>query len=236
MNSASDYMERFKEELKAEAGARRMANVMSVPPPMMMSPGGLYERHSSPFISRTSPPPQPDATKQFGLIKKSLKKIKAEPFNGEVRKRIENKINKLQKVGATNQALILEVEITTRDSLMRLQEWDYKLLPKAEIGKFQKENTVTMTRDGLELHIDPLETYIGNPKTGEAKDRIIPDDVLEKLETAKERELFDSFAILWAEKVKDPLVLGCVNGCEDYFFIAEWGTDITFEQITKGKP
>lgn len=176
-----------------------------------------------------------DTAKQFNLLKKSLKQIRAEPFGGDVRVRIEKKINRLENAGATKQALILEAEIRTRESLVRLQEWDYKVLPKAAIDKFQKENTMTFTRDGLKLHVDQLEAYVGNPKSGEAKDRILPDDVLEKLEEAKERELFDSFAVLWAEKVKDPIVLGCVDGCEDYFFIAEWSDDITFEQITKGE-
>lgn len=186
------------------------------------------------FLINTRPQAQMDVSKQFGLIKKSLKEIEAETFNGETRKRIEDKINRLQRAGATKQALILEAELTTRDSLVRLKEWDYKILLKSEIEKFQKENTMTSTTDGLKLHTDPIEAYVGNPKTGEAKDRIIPDNVLEKLEEAEERQLFDDFVVLWAEKVKDPILLGCVYGCEDYFFVAEWGEDITFEQIKKG--
>lgn len=181
--------------------------------------------------------PKQDVTKQFGLLKKSLKQIEAEPFGGGARTRIEKKINRLQKAGATKQALILEAEIRTRESLVRLKEWDYKVLPKTEIDKFkagQERIMRTSYEIALKLHVDPLEAYVGNPKSGEAKDRIIPDNVLEKLEEAEERELFDNFAILWVEKVKDPIVLGCVDGCEDYFFIAEWGDDITFEQIVKG--
>lgn len=169
----------------------------------------------------------------LALIKKSIKEIEAEPFDSDARMRISNKINRLEKAGATKQALILETELRTRDCLMRLKEWNYKVLSKADIGKFQKENTVTLTKDGLRLHIDQLDSYIGNTNVGEAKDRLIPDDVLDKLETAKERELFDAFAVLWAEKVKDPLLLGCVDGCKDYFFICEWGEDISFDELVK---
>jgi len=184
-----------------------------------------------PYIGREQKPPDV----QFEALKKSVKDIEAEPFESGARKRIEAKVGRLQKAGATAQALIVEAELTTRDSLIRLKEWDYKLLTKETINKFQKDNTMTLTQDGLKLHVDPLDKYCGNPQVGEAKDRIIPDNILDELETAKERELFDEFQVLWAEKVKDPILLGVVHGCEDYFFIAEWGDDISFEQITKGE-
>lgn len=104
-----------------------------------------------------------------------------------------------------------------------------------EIGRFENEHRVTATKDGIKIHIDPLETYVGNPQSGEAKDRIIPDKVLDKLDEAKERKLFDTFSVLWVEKVKDPLLLGCIDGCKDFFLICEWGDDIKFDDIVKGK-
>lgn len=195
-------------------------------PPTMFSARAPWEVASI----RTEPPDV-----KFEQLKKSVKQIEVEPYTGEVRNRIEGKIGRLQKAGAVAQAAILESELTTRDSLRRLMEWDYKLLTKETIEKFQKDNAMTLTRDGLKVHIDPIDKYCGNPQIGEAKDRIIPDPILDKLEKAKERDLFDEFAVLWAEKVKDPLLLGMLYGCEDYFFIAEWGEDISFEQITKGE-
>jgi len=173
--------------------------------------------------------------KSFQILKKSVKEIETEPFESGARRRIEDKINRLQRAGATAQACILAQEIRTRESLVRLKDWDYKLLTKKTIEKFSTDNRMTLTRDGLKVHIEPLDKYCGNPQVGEAKDRIIPDHILEKLEEANERELFDDFAVLYVEKVKDPLLLGIVEGCEDYFLIAEWGEDITFEQITKGE-
>lgn len=168
-------------------------------------------------------------------LKKSIRSIEAEPFDGETIKRIEAKISRLHKAGAVAQSAILEQELTTRNSLIRLKEWDYRILTKEVIEKFQSANMMTWTQDGLKIHIDPLDKYYGNPQAGEAKDRIIPNSVLDKLEEAQERELFDELHVLWAERVKDPLLLGSVTGCEDYFFICEWGDDITFEQITKGE-
>jgi len=190
------------------------------------SPFGTSSRFSNPTIS---------PTEKFQTLKKSVKKIEAEPFESGARKRIEDKINRLQSAGAVAQACILSQEIRTRQSLIRLKEWDYKLLTKETIDKFQAENRMTLNRDGLKVHIEPLDKYCGNPQVGEAKDRIMPDHILESLETAKARELFDDFAVLYVEKVKDPLLLGIVEGCEDYFFIAEWGEDVSFEQITKGE-
>ena len=175
------------------------------------------------------------ATQQLTDLKKSIKQIEAEPFDGTVRRRIEDKIVRLHNAGAVAQACILEQELTTRASLVRLKEWDYKILTKEVIQKFESANRMTLTQDGLRMHIDLLDKYVGNPQSGEAKDRIIPDAVLDKLEEAKERELFDEFHVLWVERVKDPLLLGSVYGCEDYFFICEWGTDISFEQITIGE-
>lgn len=174
-------------------------------------------------------------TQKLTELKRSIKQIEAEPFTGEVRRRITDKVGRLHNAGAVAQASVLEHELTLRDALIRLKEWDYKILTQEVIRKFESSNHMTLTEDGLKIHIDPIEQYVGNPQDGQAKDRIIPDVILDKLEEAKEREVFDGFEVLWAERVKDPLLLGCIHGCEDYFFICEWGDDITFEQITKGE-
>ena len=108
-------------------------------------------------------------------------------------------------------------------------------MPAEEIGRFKSENRMTATRDGIRVHIDLLENYCGNPVVGEAKDRIIPDTALDELDKAKERQLFDKFNVLWIEKVPDPLLLGSVDGCKDFFLIAEWGEDVKFDDIVKAE-
>ena len=169
-------------------------------------------------------------------LKKSVQKIKAEPFDAKARSRIETKIQRLHKVGADAQAAILERQIMVRESLLRLQEWDYKLLPLKAIESFvAKNNNWDGNRGKVIIHIDDIEKYQGNPQAGEAKDRIIPDNVLDKVEEAEERQLFDDYAVLWAENIPDPLLLGKIDDCEDYFLITEWGNDITFEQLMKGE-
>jgi len=229
--NADEYIERMRE---LEYTRMREEAALHANPSRIY--GNPWEDMMRLFTSMTSTESNP--TKEFEQLKKSVRKIEAEPFTFKVRQRIEAKINRLQSAGAVAQATILEQEISTRESLNRLKEWDYKVLPKKTLDEFTSQQTTRMRTswaDALQIHIDPIEKYCGNPKSGEAKNRIIPDNVLDKLEDAKERELFDEFQVLWAEKVKDPLLLGIVYGCEDYFLICEWGDDVTFDQIMKGK-
>ena len=172
-------------------------------------------------------------TKTLTLIKKSIKQIKAEEISDKAGVEIWNKIDRLEKLGLKAQATILEEELILRQKLNKMMEWDYKILTHKDIEKFSFDNKMTMTKDGLAVHIDSVENYIGTKKTNEAKDKIIPDDILDEFEKARERQLFDTFSILWVEKVKDPLLLGQINGCKDYFLIAEWADDIKFDDIVK---
>jgi len=185
-----------------------------------------------PRLPTTSP------TKQLEKLKRSVQQIEVEPFSDEAKEKVEQKIQRLEAAGATAQAEVLYHELITREKLARLKRWDfdYKLLTKKTINSFEQSNTMSLTRDGLCLHIDRIEAYVGNPESGKEKDRLIPDNILTELEKAKDRNLFDAVAILWAEKVPDPLLLGIIDGCEDYFYIAEWGEDVSFEQLTKDLP
>jgi hypothetical protein len=193
----------------------------------------LYQFYGSPLSPQNTEPAPKNTLK---LIKKSIRQINAEAVGKEAQGRIEDKILRLLEVGADAQAAVLEAELKVRQKLMRLKEWDYKVLPADEIKKYENANRNWDGQGGrVIVHIDPLQAYIGNPESGEAKDRIIPDAVLDKLDEAKERKLFDSFAVLWVEKVKDPLLLGCIDGCKDYFLVAVWGNDVKFEDIVKEK-
>lgn len=194
--------------------------------------------YRTPFMRADMNPPSTAIAKPantLNLIKKSIKEIKADAVSSEAQGRIQKKIDRLLDAGALAQAKILDMELRLRQKLHALSEWDYKVLPAEEIGRFENEHRMTATKDGLKVHIDPLEKYIGNPESGEAKDRIIPDKALDELEKAKERKLFDSYSVLWAEKVPDPLLLGCIDGCKDFFLITEWGEDVKFDDIMKGK-
>jgi len=174
--------------------------------------------------------------KTLKLLKKTIREIKAEAVSQEAQQAVSTKINRLEKLGIKSQAAVLKAELSLRIRLARVMEWNYKVLPYDELKKFEKDNQVTATRDGLKVHIDKLEEYVGNTTVSkEKKDMIVPDSVLNSLETAKDRQVFDEFGVLWVEKVKDPLLLGLINGCKDYFLIDEWGEDIKFNDIIKEK-
>lgn len=61
-----------------------------------------------------------------------------------------------------------------------------------------------------------------------------PDEVLERAESFK--GVFDYLTVgkvetMECEPVKDPLLLGRLNGSEDRFFLAQWGDDLHVEDI-----
>ena len=178
------------------------------------------------FVDGSGVQPQPadSGLKTLELIKKSVKQIKAEAVSKEAQELVSSKIERLSKLGLKAQAVVLNVELQLRCKLARIQEWDYKVLPYEAIEKFDIENKMTATKDGLKVHIDKL---------GEYKKGTPPDFVLGKLEEAQDRQVFDEFEVLWVEKVKDPLLLGTIAGCQDKFLIAEWGEDISFNQLVK---
>lgn len=63
-----------------------------------------------------------------------------------------------------------------------------------------------------------------------------PVEALTKLKEAKQVGCFDYFQIAKVENVremKDPILFGRINGCGDYFFIAQWDDDVTIEAIKK---
>lgn len=191
-----------------------------------------------------TPPPVPSSTpatspqRTLTLIKKSVKQIKAEAVGEKAQKRIQTKVDRLRDAGALAQATILETELQLRVKLMRLQEWDYKVLPYDAIKQYESANKNWDGQGGrYKVHIDLLERYCGTTTENEteAKDKIIPDEVLDKLEDAKERQVFDEVSVLWVEKIKDPLLLGSIKGCKDFFLICEWGDDVKFDDMVKDK-
>ena len=163
----------------------------------------------------------PSGGETLTLIKKSIRQISVEAVGEEAQARVKAKIERLEKLGAVAQAESLRTDLRVRQKLMALTEWDYKVLPYDAVKAYNHSivNSYTMI-----VHIDPLERFSAG---------IMPDAVLDELEKAKERQVFDSFAVLSVEKKPDPLLLGQIDGCKDYFLIAEWGEDVSFDDLVK---
>lgn len=67
----------------------------------------------------------------------------------------------------------------------------------------------------------PVEEYKGLP----------PRRVINKLQEEKNRGIFDAFTIGVVKGLPDPLLMGRINGCSDRFYLAQWGDDITLDDL-----
>lgn len=78
-----------------------------------------------------------------------------------------------------------------------------------------------------QLVFTPMEAYASLP----------PTDVLEKVKEARSHGVFDRFEVAAISTVAtkvvfpDPIVFGCIDGCTDRFYIAEWGTDVSINDL-----
>lgn len=63
-----------------------------------------------------------------------------------------------------------------------------------------------------------------------------PAAALEALREAKKRNCFDRFEVAKIESVTvipDPILFGCIDGCDNKYFIAQWDDDVKIEDILK---
>lgn len=60
---------------------------------------------------------------------------------------------------------------------------------------------------------------------------IPPDHALDALIQTKNREVFDYFTIAKVNEVKDPLLLGRILGSKDRYFVAQWGDDVSLDDV-----
>ena len=108
----------------------------------------------------------------------------------------------------------------------------FRFVTQANIDNFNakiKKKTLQKNVNGFSqvydhLHFVSLRAYREIP----------PENVLLKLEEAKRRNCFDDFEVAKIESVKvrpDPILFGRVRGCPDRFYISQWDTDISIEEI-----
>ena len=66
-----------------------------------------------------------------------------------------------------------------------------------------------------------ISEYLGIP----------PASALKALRVAQEKEIFDYYTIASVSAVKDPLLLGRIEGVEDRFYLAQWGDDVSLDDV-----
>lgn len=80
-------------------------------------------------------------------------------------------------------------------------------------------------RDVLAWRETPIERYLNIP----------PNNILEAAQVAKGRCIFSKFTVATLEKfsepIKDPLLLGHIDGCENRYIIGQWDDDILVDDL-----
>lgn len=157
---------------------------------------------------------------------------------------VEDKINELYSLGLPGQAQTLknawekrERKIVTAKSLYEVR----KVFPGTVLISWDKlENNWTKNYDSdwenittFEKHIYTifLNSYTYRLKIISAGNYkgMFPSHIIKTYKEARDSKLFQTFHVMWMEKVKklpDPLLLGRREGSEDFFVLAEWGKDL----------
>lgn len=91
---------------------------------------------------------------------------------------------------------------------------------KKKTGK-NMDNAWSMTYQMLDF--TPIANY----------EKVPPEDVLVKLEEAQAHKCFDSFEVGYIRNVEDPLLFGRIEKCPNRFFIAQWDTDVSIDDLLK---
>lgn len=104
----------------------------------------------------------------------------------------------------------------------------YRFVRTEKVDEFNKKLHKETRNDSegyKQLSFTPVESYEETP----------PMEVLEALEVAIDRKCFDSYEVAHIIRVKDPILFGRIEGCSDRFFISQWDSDVSIDQILDPK-
>ena len=142
---------------------------------------------------------------------------------------IDNVESLLEKTGFKGLAENLKVAKDAKRKLAVAYE-HFRYVTQKKVDEFNaklKVQTMTGTppfsAEWSKLSFTPIETY----------DKVPPVEALLKLEEAQGMKCFDSYEVAYIEKVKDPIIFGRIQDCPDRFFIAQWDTDCSIQDILK---
>lgn len=148
----------------------------------------------------------------------------------------------LRKAGFTRAALAVLERAEVRQKLARISTFKYIAITRDEIeGFLAKRNSLEMpvpwkrwvSTGDREIALD-RETYFWHQTNVSAYLGVPPHRIIEALEAHRERGCFDEFVVGEVVRVKDPLLLGTINGVTDrLWFIAQWGEDVALDDVIK---
>lgn len=124
---------------------------------------------------------------------------------------------------------------------MYLAYTSYEIVEPGHIDAFKgrlKERSYKTTGErgvNLREYFDTLvfeapESYKG---TGDSTG-LPPKEALDAFQAARDAKVFDTFEVARVESVqvyKDPILFGRIEGCLDRFFIAQWGDDVSLQDL-----
>jgi hypothetical protein len=140
--------------------------------------------------------------------------------------------DRLERLGFKTAASKIK-ELSARKRKMMIAAEFYRIVRPEKIDEFNRRlraKTERRSQSGSwavewdQLSFTPLDRYPDAP----------PSDVLDALELADSRKCFDSFEIahiVKEVKMPDPILFGCIQGCSDKFYIAQWLDDVAIEDI-----
>jgi len=146
-------------------------------------------------------------------------------------------IDRLAKLGFTQASHVLKAATDKKRKLAVAYE-HFRYVEQKKVNEFNEklinETKVITDKYGSynykQLAFTPVEEYTEIP----------PESVLADFEAAQERNCFDRYEVATIvdrhqSRVPDPILFGVINGCEDRFFISQWGSDVKIEDILTAK-
>lgn len=133
----------------------------------------------------------------------------------------------LEKLGFDAAAKMLK-DLRARKRKLALAYEFYRFVRQEKVDAFNealKKKTIKgsepYTATWQKLSFTPIANYQHVP----------PEPVLQDLQAAVNRDCFDSFEIAHIREVKDPILFGRINDCSDRFFISQWDTDVSIDDL-----
>lgn len=143
--------------------------------------------------------------------------------------KLENKISsdRLEQLGFKKAAAEVIRLKDLKKKLMIAYE-HYRVVKEQKIRDFEQKLYVTSANwDGMGgrhvLKFAPISDYPMAP----------PHEVLTALEEAIGHKCFDQFEVAYIEKIQDPILFGRIDQCTDRFFISQWDSDVSIQDILK---
>jgi hypothetical protein len=155
---------------------------------------------------------------------------------------IDTQVADLEAAGFSAAAARLRA-VADRKRRLTLAYEHYRYVTSEKIEAFQaklKAATLNATgREGSDLYHNydtlvfvPIELWTGQKHSkGQG---LPPADVITKVAEAKRHGVFDTLEVAYIDTVreyKDPIVFGRIDGCDDAFYIAEWGDDVSISDL-----